>query len=99
MTAPHQRQSVGWRAQVKRWLLGVHQQASGSLTDLGTAARQHAGQFPRSLIVIILGQLLRALAVWIVKNALRDGATEIGISLNDEELSVIADIAVTALAA
>jgi hypothetical protein len=44
-------------------------------------------------------QIVRSLAVWLVKSAIRDAATGLGISLSDAELNVLADIAVDALTA
>jgi hypothetical protein len=94
-----QSQLIGWRAQVKGWLQAVQQYRTSYGVDLRTAATQHVVSFPRNLILVFVSQAVRALAVWLIKLALRDAAAGLGISLTDAELDVLADVAVSALAA
>jgi len=67
--------------------------------DLRTAASQYSNGFPKNMLLVLVSQIVRSLAVWLVKSAIRDAATGLGISLSDGELNVLADIAVDALTA
>jgi len=69
------------------------------LVDLRAAGNQHAAAFPKNLLLVIVSQVVRSLAVWFVKSAIRDAATELGISLSEEEGQLLASLAVDALAA
>ncbi len=55
--------------------------------------------FPKSFWVALAAQIVKPLAVWIVKSALRDAASDIGITLNDETLTFLSQLAVDALLA
>jgi hypothetical protein len=97
--AIQQPQPVGWRARVRAWLQGVQYQQRVFNVDLRTAATSNQASFPKSVILLFMSQIVRSLAVWFVKTALRDAATELNINLSVAELDILSDIAVTALAA
>jgi hypothetical protein len=92
-------QPVGWRANVRGWLQTVEQRRQIYGLDLKTAAVQTQTAFPKNLIMVLVGQLFRGLAVWIVKSALLDAATGLGISVDAETLDLMANLGVTALTA
>jgi hypothetical protein len=46
------------------------------------------------LFIKIVRAIFSALAKWLVKNALRDAASELGIMLTSGELDVLTDLAV-----
>jgi hypothetical protein len=92
-----QSQAIGWRTRVKSWLQGVQQYRTSYGLDLRTAATQLGASFPRSVILVFVSRAVRTLAVWLIKLALRDAATGLGISLTDVELDVLAEVAVAAL--
>lgn len=94
-----QPQAIGWRARVRNWLQVVDQHRHMYFSDLRVSARQYAGDFPRNLLLVIVSQIFRSIAVWLVKSAIRDAASELGVSLSDAEVGVLADVAVDALAA
>jgi hypothetical protein len=94
-----QPQALGWRAKVRNWLHAVNQYRQMNYVDLRTAASQYSNGFPKNMLLVIVSQIIRSLAVWLVKSAISDAATGLGISLSDAELNVLADIAVDALTA
>jgi hypothetical protein len=82
-----------WRDKVKTWFSQVAQEAR--LTrDWETAARRNGSSFPQSLLVKILRAFIGSLARWIVKSALRDAASHLGVALTDAQLDVLTDVAV-----
>jgi len=68
-------------------------------SDLRVWTAQYASEFPRNLFLVIVSQIFRSLAVWIVKSAHRDAATQLGISLSESEAGVLADVVVAEIAA
>lgn len=88
-----------WRAQVRVWLRDVNQQRKLFSGSLQTAARQNQSRFPRNLLVRVVAIFIRRLAVRIIKSALKDAAGQLNISISNEELDAIADLAVDALLA
>jgi hypothetical protein len=63
--------------------------------DIRAIAQRHSATFPKSLFVQVLRPLVNALAVWIVKSALRRGAADLGLSIDDATLGLLADLVVT----
>lgn len=89
-----------WRTQVQQWLASVrNHQAAHRRMDVVTAARQNQHSFPRSWLVVIVGQLFKGIAKWIVKTTLQDAASGLGIDLSQAELDVIAELGLDALLA
>jgi len=99
MSYNQQPQPVGWRARVGSWLQAVDQYQHMYFVDLRTSATQCASDFPKNMLLVILSQIFRSLAVWFVKSAIKDAATQLGVSLSDAEVNVLADVAVNALVA
>lgn len=99
MSYNQQPQAVAWRARVGSWLQAVDHYHHMYFVDLRTSAAQCASDFPRNMLLVILSQIFRSLAVWFVKSAIKDAATQLGVSLSDAEVNVLADVAVNALAA
>jgi hypothetical protein len=64
------------------------------LAGWANAAQQSRSTFPQSLFIKIVRAIFSALAKWLVKNALRDAASELGIMLTSRELDVLTDLAV-----
>lgn len=94
-----QTQTVGWRLNVKVWLQSVLQHQRNFGVDLKSAASQNRGTFPRNFLIGLVAQLVRPLAVWLVKSALKDAASELNVTLDDETLDFLTEVAVTALMA
>jgi hypothetical protein len=93
------RQEVSLASSSQQWLASVRNHQSAHRVDLTTAARQNRLSFPRSWLVVIIGQLFKGIVKWIVKTALRDAAADFGINLTQAELDVLAALAVDALLA
>jgi hypothetical protein len=95
-----QTQMTGWRLDVRTWLQSVVSQDQRSFhRDFGRAANVLKSSFPRNFWIALAGQFVKALAVWLVKAALRDAATDLGFSLNDETLDFLSELAVDSMLA
>jgi len=92
-----QSQLSGWRARIKAWLQNVEQYRRMYGVDYRTAAAQNQAAFPRNAAVLLMRQVASSLAVWIVKAALKDAASGLDISISDESLAILADVAVASL--
>jgi hypothetical protein len=86
----HQPPATGWRARVRNWLQAVDQDRRMYFPDLQVSAAQHAEEFPRNVLLVIVSQIFRSVAVWIVKSAISDAAAQLGI---------LADVVVAEIAA
>jgi hypothetical protein len=51
------------------------------VADRRTAVAFYVGSFPRNLFVILASRIVRQLAVWLVKQAIRDAAANLGVDL------------------
>lgn len=97
---PQQTQLTGWRLKVRDWLeLVINQQYQYLNAGFSDAAIDFKSQFPKSFLVMLAAQLVKPLATWLVKSALKDAATDLGISLNGATLDFLADLAVDAMVA
>lgn len=97
MVAPNQQSRPPWRSRVKDWLHAVDEQRWNFRGTLQASARSRQAQFPRNLLIRLLAMLARRLAIWIVKGAIKDAATDLGISLSDADAEAVADIAVSVI--
>lgn len=95
---PQQTQLTGWRAQVRDWLQAVIQLQDRSFhRDFVQAANQLKSSFPKSFWIDLAAQCVKPLAIWLVKSAFRDAANDLGVSLSDETLNFLSELAVDAL--
>jgi hypothetical protein len=95
-----QTQMTSWRQKVRDWLAAVIQQQNRSFrSDFVGAADQLKGSFPKSFWVTFAGQVARPLAVAIVKSAFKNAAKDLGVTLNEETLGFLSELAVDALLA
>jgi hypothetical protein len=97
MVQGHQPARQSWRTRVQQWLASVQNHRHAYRVDLRTAATQNRASFPRSLLVVVVGYFVRALAVRIIKSALTDAATELNIQLTAGELDLLADLGASVL--
>jgi hypothetical protein len=95
-----QTQLTSWRQKVRDWLAAVIQQQNMSFrSDFVGAATQLKASFPRCFWVALAAQFVKPLATSIVKSAFRDAAKDLGVTLNDETLGFLSELAVDALLA
>jgi hypothetical protein len=98
--ASQQIQLTGWRLNVRNWLEAVIQQQNRSYgAEFARVAREMKGAFPKNFWVALAAQFVKPLAVWILKSAFRDAASDLGIALNDQTLDFLSELAVDALIA
>ena len=72
MAVPQQRpQRVGWRAQVKPWILTVQDHQSMYSTDPRTAASANPASFPKIAFLVVVSRIIRFVAVWLVMDAIK----------------------------
>jgi hypothetical protein len=84
-----------WRRDVRHWLGEVVQYQQQSGLDFHTAAFHSKQSFPSSELVEFAGKAItKGIAVWAVKDALREAAASIGLQLDDATVSFLADLAV-----
>ncbi len=83
-----------WRQKLKAWLGQVAQQARYN-RNWEFAARQMNGSFPPSILIKVLRVLFQWAAKQVVKSALRDAASELGLNVSAAELDVLTDVAVS----
>jgi len=82
-----------WRDKVKAWLAIVGQDARRTHNWV-TAAQRNRTAFPSSLFIKIVRLFFASIAKRLVKSALRDAASELGLTLSEVELDALADVAV-----
>jgi len=92
-----QSQPVGWRVRIKTWLQTVEQHRRIYELNYKAAATQNQAAFPKNAAVRLMGQIANSLAVWFVKAALRDAASDLEISVSDESLDILANVAAASL--
>jgi hypothetical protein len=95
-----QAQLTGWHLKVRNWLQGVinHQQRT-FYAEFRRAAAENQGSFPKAILPILAAHLYRPLAIWLVKSALKQASTDLGITVDDPTLTFLADLGVDALMA
>lgn len=93
--APKKSQLFQWRQDVRQWVSEVFfqlQRQSG--LNFRIAASHWQQSFPSSDLVPFAGQAVtKGVAQWVVKTALRDAATSLGVTLGDEDVNFLADLA------
>jgi hypothetical protein len=94
-----QTQLTGWYLKVRNWLQAVLNRQRQLFANFELVARQQQAAFPRAVLPVIAAHLFRPLAVWLVKSALKEAADDLGITLDDQTLSFLADLAVDSLMA
>jgi hypothetical protein len=82
-----------WRDKVKVWLAIVWQDARRTRSWVASAQRNGTA-FPSSLFIKIVRLFFASIAERLVKSALRDAASELGLTLSDIELTALANVAV-----
>src|ERR1700693_120054 len=93
-----QTQLTGWRLNVRNWLAAVIQQQNRSYrAEFVRAANELKSSFPKNFWIALAAQFVKPLAVWILKSAFKDAATTLGITLNDETLEFLSELAIDAL--
>jgi hypothetical protein len=93
--APKRSQFLHWRRDVRQWLSEVVQYQRQSGLDFRTAASHSRQSFPSSDLVVFAGQAIaKGIAVWAVKTAIKEAAASIGVTLDDEMVDFLADLAV-----
>ncbi len=88
---------TGWRGQVAIWFQVVEQHRAWSGLPYPAVAAQYKQNFPRNLVLRIVSQLSRSLAMWVVKGAISDAAAAMGLSLDPAIVGGLADLAVAFL--
>ena len=95
---PQQTQLTGWRLNVRNWLAAVIQQQNRSYhADFTRVASEMKSQFPKNFWIALAAQVVKPLAVWIVKSAFKDAANDLGITISDDTLEFLSELAVDAL--
>lgn len=95
-----QTQMTGWRLQVRYWLQIIRDhQLRPYLAEFRRSASEMQSDFPRALLPVLAAHIYRPLATWLVKAALKDAASDLGVTLDDPTLDFLADLAVDALLA
>jgi len=85
------RQPNYWRFKAQSWLRDVEQHRQPYGLDLASAARNNQASFPKTTILVALSQITRTLAKCFVTMVIRDAAKDLGFTLSDAELNVLAD--------
>jgi hypothetical protein len=89
---------TGWRLNVRNWLAAVIQQQNRSFhLDFVRAANELKSSFPKSFWVALAAQFVRNLALLLLKSAFKDAAKDLNITLDDETLGFLSELAVDAL--
>lgn len=92
---PRKSQPFHWRQDVRQWLSEVLQYQRQSGLHFRTAASHCQQSFPSSELVLFAGQAVyKGIAVWAVKTALREAAASLGVTMDDETVDFLADLAV-----
>ena len=93
-------QLVGWRLEVRNWLAAVLTHRHQLLhADFYQAAQELRSTFPPSFWIGIAVHFIKPLGVWIVKLALKDAAADLSLTLSDDALNFLSELAVEALTA
>jgi hypothetical protein len=84
-----------WRRDVKQWLREVLEYQHQSGLGFRIAAVHCQQSFPSSELVEFAGNsLAKGLAAWAVREALKEAAASVGISLDAETIDFLADLAI-----
>ena len=89
-----------WRRDVRNWLASVFEYQRRFGRDIRSAAVHEGENFPTNILIEFVGRTIdKGLAIWAVKNALRDAAASLSIPLNDDTLDFMVNLAVDAVLA
>ena len=92
--AQNQSATGSWKNKVRNWLLAVQQHRQPFQFDIRTAVTQSQQEFPSNLLLRFFIEVSKDLATKFVRSAIKDAATSIGLTLSDEELDVLSELAV-----
>jgi hypothetical protein len=53
--------------------------------------------FPRNSALLLASEVIPALAKWLVKSALKDASTQLGLGLTDEAIDAVAAVVISSL--
>lgn len=89
-----------WRRDVRNWLASIQQYQRRYGLDLRRAA-QHEGQnFPTNALIEFIGRSVeKKLAMWVIKNALRESAAALSVPLDDATLNFMTNLALNSVLA
>ncbi len=88
-----QAQLTGWTLKVRNWLRSVlDYQTRGFDRNISVAARDLKSDFPKSFWIWLALETIKPLGVWLVKSALRSAARDIGFTLSDDTLELLAGV-------
>jgi hypothetical protein len=82
-----------WRDKVKTWLAMVARDVRTTRNWVASAQR-NGSAFPPSLFVKIVRLFFTSIAKRIVKTALQDAASELGVTMSDADLDLLSEVAV-----
>lgn len=89
-----------WRRDVQNWLASVLQYQRQLGLDTRRAVLHERESFPTNALIEFVGRTIeKRIAVWAVKNALRDAAVSLSFPLNEDTLNIMANLAVDAVLA
>ena len=98
MASPQQStQTISWRGRVRVWLQDVEQHRQMYGVDLHSAATNNRAMFPRNSALLLASEVIPALAKWLVKSALKDASTQLGLGLTDEAIDAVAAVVISSL--
>jgi hypothetical protein len=96
----HQSKAFHWKNDVQQWLRAVLDFGSRTGVDFRIAAQNLQHQFPSSQVVTFVGQqVYQGLSRWAVKTALREAATALNVTIDDETLDFLTDLAMASIVA
>jgi hypothetical protein len=86
-----------WRNRVKNWLQNVEHNRRMLGYDIRSAASYNQQPFPSNVLLRFVVGIARELAVRLVRMAIKDAASSLGLKLSDGDLDLLAELAVTGI--
>ena len=86
-----------WRGKVKSWLYDVQRYRQAGY-DVRSAVQHSQQLFPSNWLLTFSVAIAKDLATKIVRSAIKDAATSLGVTLSDGELDSLAELVIATVA-
>ena len=86
-----------WRSKVRSWLQNVEYNRRIIGYDLRSAVTHNQQSFPSNWLLKFATEVAKELTVKIVRSVISDAANSLGLTLSDEELDLLAELAVAGI--
>lgn len=86
-----------WRSRVKSWLQNVEHHRRMLGYDIRSAVSYNQQPFPSNVLLKFVVDIAKELAAKLVRMAIKDAASSLGLTFSDGDLDLLAELAVAGI--